>query len=191
MAALPAAVPARAARAGAARYTRTAIVLHWSIAALVLAQIALGAYMQTIAKVTVGPRVDAYNLHKSLGMTILALMLARIAWRLAHAPPPLPPMPRWQRAAAHVSHAALYVALVAQPLIGFAGSVASGYPVRLFGRTLPPMWPRDDALKDALSRAHLVVAIVLVAAIAVHVAAALRHAFRRDGVLQRMLPGRG
>ena len=52
------------------------------------------------------------------------------------------------------------------------------------------MWPRDDALKDALSRAHLVVAIVLVAAIAVHVAAALRHAFRRDGVLQRMLPPR-
>lgn len=192
--ALPAQVtdpPERAVHAGAARYTRTAVLLHWSIAALVLAQIALGIYMQSIAKVPVGPRVDAYNLHKSMGIAILALMLVRIGWRIAHSPPPLPPMPRWQRAAAHASHAILYAALVAQPLIGFAGSVASGYPVRLFGLTLPKLWPRDDALKDALSTAHLVVAIVLVATITLHVAAALRHATARDGVLRRMLPLRG
>ena len=137
-----------------------------------------------IAKVPVGPRVDAYNLHKSMGITILALMLVRIGWRIAHSPPPLPPMPRWQRAAAHASHAILYVALVAQPLIGFAGSVASGYPVRLFGLTLPKLWPRDDALKDALSTAHLVVAIVLVATITLHVAAALVMPCARDGVLR-------
>ena len=169
------------------RYTRTAIALHWLVAALVIAQIAWGWWMQGIAKQPVGPRVDAFNLHKSMGMLILALMLARLAWRIGHPPPSLPPMPRWQRSAAHASHALLYAALIAQPLIGYLGSVWSGYPVRIFG--VVPVWgARHPALKDALSHAHLVVGCVLMAAIALHVAAALRHLSLRDGVVHRMLP---
>ena len=168
------------------RYTRTAIALHWLVAALVIAQIAWGWWMQGIAKQPVGPRVDAFNLHKSMGMLILALMLARLAWRIGHPPPSLPPMPRWQRSAAHFSHALLYAALIAQPLIGYLGSVWSGYPVRIFG--VVPVWgARYPALKDALSHAHLVVGCVLMAAIALHVAAALRHLSLRDGVVHRML----
>jgi cytochrome b561 len=156
----------------------------------VLAQLAWGLWMQTIPKQPVGPRVDAFNLHKSLGMLILALVLVRLGWRLAHRPPPLPPMRRWQALGARASHATLYVALIAQPVIGFVGSAASGYPVRLFGVTLPALMARHDALKAAMSSAHVAVATVLAATIAVHVAAAVRHARARDGVIERMWPRR-
>lgn len=170
------------------RYTRTAVALHWLIAALVIAQIAWGWWMQGIAKDPVGPRVDAFNLHKSTGMLILALMLVRLGWRLCHPPPALPPMPRWQRIAARASHALLYTALIAQPVLGYLGSVASGYPVRVFGVELPAWGERNPVLKDAMGRAHLAVAVLLMAAITVHVGAALRHAVSRDGVMRRMLP---
>lgn len=172
------------------RYSRTAIALHWLVAALVVAELAWGPWMQTIPKQPVGPRVDAFNAHKSLGILILALVLVRLGWRLAHRPPPLPPMPRWRALGARASHAILYLALVAQPLVGFMGSAASGYPVRLFGVVLPPLMDRHDALKAALSSAHAAVATVLAATIAVHVAAALWHARAGDGVIERMWPRR-
>jgi cytochrome b561 len=172
------------------RYTSPAIALHWIVAALLIAQLGWGVWMQTIPKVPVGPRVDAFNLHKSLGMLILALMLVRLGWRMGHpAPAPLP-APRWQLFGARAVHALFYVALIAQPLIGFAGSAASGYPIRLFGFTIAPLVARNDALKEALSRAHLVVAIVIVTAVVLHVAAALWHALQVDGVMARMLPAR-
>jgi cytochrome b561 len=171
-----------------ARYTRTAVALHWLVAALVIVQVGWGFWMQGIAKQPAGPRVDAFNVHKSMGMLILALMLVRIAWRAWHPPPALPPMPRWQRVAARASHALLYAALVAQPLIGYLGSVWSGFPVRLFGVTLPAWSSGHPALKDAMSSAHLVVGVVLIAAIVLHVCAALRHAVAHDGVASRMLP---
>src|SRR5512147_1487394 len=110
-----------------ARYTRTAIALHWLIAILVLGQFAWGWWMQGIPKQPVGPRVDAYNLHKSIGLTILALMLVRLVWRLGHRPPALPPMPLWQAVAARSNHAVLYAVLVALPLAGYLGSAFSGY----------------------------------------------------------------
>ena len=90
------------------RYTHTAIALHWLIAALVIVQFAWGWWMQEIPKQPVGPRVDAFNLHKSVGMMILALMVVRILWRIGHRPPPLPSMPSWQARAAHLTHIALY-----------------------------------------------------------------------------------
>src|ERR1700686_301141 len=80
----------------ATRYTTTAIVLHWLIAAAVIVLIGWGWWMQTIPKLPVGPRVDAFNLHKSIGMTVLLLMLVRIGGRARHRPPPLMPMPRWR-----------------------------------------------------------------------------------------------
>ena len=171
-----------------ARYTRTAVALHWLVAALVIVQVGWGFWMQGIARQPVGPRVDAFNVHKSMGMVILALMLVRIAWRAAHRPPALPPMPRWQHVAARASHALLYAALVAQPVIGYLGSAWSGFPVRLFGVALPAWSAGDPALKDAMSTAHLVVGCVLIAAIVLHVGAALRHAVARDGVVSRILP---
>jgi len=171
------------------RYTATAATLHWIVAALVLFMIALGWSMQAIPKVPVGPRVDAFNLHKSIGVTILALMVVRIAWRATHPAPSLPPMPRWQSRLAHTVHLLLYICLLVQPLTGYLGSVFSGYPVKIYGFVLPSWAAKNEALKDAMSVAHLVNSIVLVTAIGLHLAGALRHALiERDGLLRRMWP---
>ena len=174
------------------RYTRVAITLHWLVAALVVVQVAWGWLMQEIPKQPPGFRADAFNVHKSVGATILVLMLVRLAWRIAHRPPPLPStMPAWQQRAAHVNHALLYAALIVMPVAGYLGSVFSGYPVKLFGVTIPAWGWRDEAIKSAMSVVHLAASWVLVAAIAVHVAAAAKHAWiDRDGLVQRMLPRR-
>jgi len=169
------------------RYTPTAVALHWAIAAIVAAQFALGWLMQEIAKQPPGPRASAFNVHKSIGLTILALMAVRIAWRLSHRPPPLPPMPRWQRAAARATHALLYAVLVAMPLAGYLGSAVSGYPVRFFGIALPAWAGRHDAVKEAMSGVHLAGAWILAAAVALHLAAVAKHAWvDHDGLLARM-----
>ncbi len=173
------------------RYTRTAIALHWLIALLVVAQFAWGWWMQTIPKQPPGIRADAFNLHKSVGLTIFALMVLRLAWRLRHRAPPLPPMPRWQAGLARCTHAALYAALLIQPLAGYLGSVFSGYPVKYFGMTLPAWGMRHEALKDLLSGVHLAVSWIIAALVLLHVAGALKHAWiERDGLLARMGLGR-
>src|SRR6476659_4422342 len=120
-----------------ARYTRTAVVLHWTIAIIVVGQFVWGWLMQEIPTSPPGLRADAYNFHKSIGLCLLALMLFRLGWRIAHRPPPLPAMPRWQVRAAKANHAALCAALSAMPVAGYLGSVWSGYPVKWFGITLP------------------------------------------------------
>jgi len=175
-----------------ARYTRTAAALHWLVAALVLFMIALGWSMQAIPKVPVGPRVGAFNLHKSIGLSILALMVLRSAWRATHPPPPFGPMPRWQASTARAVHVLLYLCLFVQPLTGYLGSAFSGYPVRIFGGVLPAWAAKDDALKDAMSLAHLANSWVLVSALLLHLAGAAKHTLvDRDGSFRRMWPWRG
>jgi cytochrome b561 len=173
------------------RYTTPAVLLHWLIAALVLAQIAWGWWMQEIPKQPVGPRVDAFNFHKSMGMVIFALMLMRLAWRITHRPPPFPPMPAWQAKLAHATHALIYVALFVMPLAGYLGSAFSGYPVKWFGMTLPAWAPRNDAVKSAMSVIHLTTSFVLVGALGLHVAGAVKHMLARDGLVRRMSLRRG
>jgi cytochrome b561 len=171
------------------RYTTTAIVLHWLIAVAVLGLIAWGWWMQTIPKDPLGARVNAFNLHKSIGMTVLLLMLARVAWRAGHAPPPFVPMPPWQAKLARAVHWLLYACLILQPVSGYLGSVFSGYPIRFFGVVLPAWASRNDALKEALSAFHLVDSWVLVVALALHFAGTLKHAmWERDGSFRRIWP---
>lgn len=173
----------------AERYTTTAIALHWLVALLVIGMIALGWWMQQIPKTPGGPRADAYNLHKSIGMAVLMLMLLRALWRAAHPPPGLPPMPAWQARLARTVHLLLYVCLFVQPLTGYLGSAYSGYPVKLFALALPSWAPKDAAVKDAMSLIHLVNSWVLVGALALHFAGSLKHAlFDRDGSFRRIWP---
>jgi cytochrome b561 len=169
------------------RYASTAIVLHWSIAALVIALIVLGWWMQEIPKQPPGPRADAYNLHKSFGLVALALVAALLAWRSTHSPPPLPPMPRWQARLARGMHLLLYLALLVVAVSGYLGSAYSGYPVKLFGLTLPPWAGRHDDVKELMSSAHLWGSWLLTAAVLIHAGAVLRHTFvNRDSLLRRM-----
>jgi cytochrome b561 len=172
---------------GPQRYTRFAVALHWIVAAVVFAQFSLGWLMQEIAKQPPGPRASAFNVHKSIGLVILGLMLVRIAWRLSHPAPPLPAMPRWQARAALANHVLLYALLVAMPLAGYLGSAFSGYPVRFFGIMLPSWAPKSDAMKHAMSEVHLVAPWLLAAAVLLHLAAVVKHAMvDRDGLLARM-----
>jgi cytochrome b561 len=173
------------------RYTRPAIVLHWLVAALVVGQFAWGWWMQEIPKSPPGVRADAFNLHKSVGLLLLALMGLRLAWRAGHPPPPLPAMPAWQARAAQWTHGLLYGVLIAIPLCGYFGSVFSGYPVKFFGLALPAWGGKAPALKDAFGLAHLGLNWMLAGLVALHVGAALKHALvDRDGLLARMAIGR-
>jgi cytochrome b561 len=156
---------------------------------LVLGMIAFGWLMQAIPKDPVGLRANAFNLHKSIGLTALLLMAIRLAWRATQRPPALPSMPAWQATAARINHGLLYVCLLVQPLSGYIGSAVSGYPVRYFGMLLPGWAPKSIPLKEMLSLVHLASSWILVAAITVHIAAALKHQFvDRDRLLQRMWP---
>ncbi|HZZ92149.1 MAG TPA: cytochrome b [Usitatibacter sp.] len=169
------------------RYTRFAVAMHWIVAAVVLVQYPLGWLMQQIPKQPPGQRAEVFNLHKSIGLTLLALMIVRLGWRLAHRPPAYFPMPRWQERLARTTHVAMYVVLIALPLAGYLGSAFSGYPVRFFGLVLPSWAPKNAAVKDWMSSVHLVLAWTLAAALALHMAGVVKHVvFERDGLLRRM-----
>jgi len=169
------------------RYTTTAVILHWAVAAIVVALIALGWWMQSIPKQPAGPRVDAFNLHKSLGLLVLALMAVRLAWRASHPPPARPGEPRWQARSAGFVHRAFYACLFIQPLSGYLGSAFSGYPVKWFGVALPSWLPANPSLKDAMSTVHLVDSWVLVVLVGAHLLAVAKHVFLDgDRLVRRM-----
>ena len=174
------------------RYDHIAMTLHWLVAIGVIAQILLGLWMIDIPKQPPGVRAYWFNLHKSIGITLGALIVARLAWRLTHRPPPLPSsMPRWQARAARVSHLLLYACMLTMPLAGYLGSAYSGYPIKYFGTTLPAWGWKDEALKDFFSAVHFTAALLFISLITLHVLAALKHLwFDRDGVFHRMWPGR-
>jgi cytochrome b561 len=168
-------------------YTRTAIVLHWLIAAVVFAQISLGWWMTGIPKSPPGVRAYWFNVHKSIGITLGVLILARVLWRLAHRPPALPgSLPRWQRIAAKMSHAGLYVCMIVMPLTGYLGSSFTQYPIKYFGVTLPHWGWDAPGLKDLMSQIHYGAVILFMTLIAVHMAAAFKHLWQGGDVFRRM-----
>ena len=173
-----------------ARYTGTAVALHWLVAALVFGQLALGWWMIDLPKSPPGVRAGWFNVHKSIGLTIGLLMLARLWWRARHPAPALPAaLPRWQVLCARMNHGALYGCLLLMPLSGYLGSVFSGYQIKYFGTALPQWGWASTGLKELFSAVHYATVWVLMALIALHVAAALRHLIvNRDGVFARMWP---
>ena len=181
------------------RYDAVAMILHWLTAAAVLGLLVAG---MTMTRLHPGSALQftLYQLHKSVGITVLALTLARLGWRLAHRPPPLPEtMPAWERLAAGATHLALYGLLLGLPLTGWAVVSASPFniPTVLYGLLpwphLPMLATLDPAGKHAaeavLKQLHDAGAWTMAALLALHVGAALRHHFQlRDGVMARMLP---
>lgn len=170
------------------RYTGPAITLHWLIAALIIALIGVGWYMTDLPK---GPdRSWFFGLHKSLGLTAALLIIARVAWRISHAAPALPAfMPSLQVKLAKASHHLLYVCMVVMPTTGYLASSFTKYPIKFFGLPLPSWGWEDKALNTLFDNIHSATANVLVALIALHLAAALKHLLvDRDGVFHRMLP---
>ena len=174
--------------ATSSRYTRVAIVLHWLIALALFGQIAFGWFLETVPRGT--PMRGLYvNLHKSTGLLIALLILARLAWRIGHRPPQLPTfMPSWERTAARWSHVALYVCMLGMPLSGYIASNFSKYGVKFFNALTLPPWGGDNAGVYAFfNTTHVVLSYLFVTLIVIHVLAAVRHAIHGDGVFRRML----
>ena len=178
------------------RYSRVAMVLHWVLAVAILGSMAMGAFM---SELELSPqKLKLYNWHKWAGVTILALSLLRLLWRLARRPPPLPPrialaMPAWQVSAHHATHRLMYALFFIVPLAGWAYSSMAGYPVVWFGvLPLPDFVPVNKELAESLEDVHGLLAYTLLALVALHVAGALKHQFiDRDGLMSRMLPSMG
>jgi cytochrome b561 len=178
------------ARNSPVRYGSVAQFLHWIVVALLIVQVTLGKIAHELP---VGlERLAMMSRHKSVGITILGIAVIRLAWRWIDRPPLLPPMPRWQAAAARLNHWALYALLFALPLTGWLMSSAANRPVSWFGLAqLPDFVAPDAGLKEALEETHELLVNVLFALAGLHVAAAIKHQFLdRDGLLFRMLPGR-
>ncbi|HUN94507.1 MAG TPA: cytochrome b [Burkholderiaceae bacterium] len=171
------------------RYDLVAVVLHWSIAIALFFQVAIGWLMQEVPKQPPGPRAAWFNLHKSIGLTLGALVLVRLAWRLAHRPPPFPErVPIWQARGAVVLHRLLYVAMLALPLSGLVGSIYSGRPIRYFAFALPTVAAQDDGIKSLCSAIHEAAGWLLLALVLAHAAAGIAHLVVHDGVFARMWP---
>jgi cytochrome b561 len=172
-----------------ARYTTIAVSLHWIIAFAIFATMALGVYMHELE---LSPtKLKLYSYHKWIGVTIFGLVLFRLAWRLAHRPPPPPEgMPAWQHRAAGAAHAALYLLTLAIPLSGWLMSSASGFQVVYLGvLPIPDLVAKDRSLADQLKDVHYYLNILMFTVLVLHVAAALKHhVVDRDDVLSRMLP---
>src|SRR6267143_7162550 len=164
-------------------------VFHWVMAALILAQIALGLMA---ANWRVSPtKIELFFWHKSTGMLILALVGLRILWRLANPTPELPAdMAGWERAAARLSHRLLYALMIALPVTGWIVNSASNVPFRIFWLIpLPAIVAPDKPTADLAALVHGGLAALLALVLVAHVGAALRHHYvKRDTVLTRMLP---
>lgn len=174
------------------RWGAVSQAFHWLIVALILAAATVGLVMDELPRL---PKYFwVYTTHKSLGLTVLALAVLRLGWRLyAGAPPPVPGTPRWQAAIASLTHWALYALIFAMPLSGWLYDSSSGLrPLRWFGLVeVPKLVPPDEGIADQAHDAHELLFLVLATVAALHVAAALfHHFFLRDATLRRMLPQR-
>ncbi len=190
------------------KYTKTAIMLHWLIALGIVAMFGLGWYMSELPKEgpkamtydlfdlgiytwqlseEVSPRTFYFNLHKSIGVTLLALIVFRVYWRLTHQPPALlASMQAWEKKLATLGHKALYVLMLAVPVSGLIMATYSKYGVKWFGVPLIPGLD-DKAMRENFVEVHEIAGIILLVIIIVHSLAALKHKFiDKDGTLKRM-----
>ena len=181
------------------RYSRTAIVFHWVIAALVLGNIALAWTFKIFDDYPWTQYVT--NTHKTVGITVLGLALMRLLWRLTHRPPPLDPaIPRWQARAARLGHAGLYFLILAMPISGWiydsAWEWAAEVPIDFWGLfempRIPwimdmPQGPAKEQLDATAGKLHDYLSYLLYALLAAHLAGAAKHQwFDRIPTLQRM-----
>lgn len=174
----------------AARYTRLAARLHWVVAGLIIINIAIA----NLADFLPDPQQNVmWNVHKSVGLTVLGLAVMRLLWRFAHRPPALPSgISKLERIASQISHGALYAVMLAMPISGYLeestykDTIASG--LYYFGLVRVPLATAIDVShNDALGDLHSLLGSILYLLFAVHVAAALKHQFLdKQKLLQRI-----
>lgn len=171
------------------RYGRVAIGFHWAIALLILMNWPLGYFGEAIEEMVGSSLV---GVHKSIGLTILALSVLRLAWRVWNPPPPLPAsLTRSRMVAARLNHALFYLLIILVPLTGWLRTSASHYPLTWFGLIDVPKFPISPQSAEAAvaAQSHELLAWAMLLLLLVHVGAAMHHHFRlRDAVLLRMMP---
>lgn len=172
-----------------ATYGTVAKLLHWLIAAILVGQFALGWLMPDVHRGMEPGR--AMHTHISLGIVVLALIVVRLGWRLTHPVPPEPELPPLQRRASAIVHWLLYLVVFVATLSGWFFASARGWSLTFFGLfPLPALVAQGSPIGRAIGDIHENIVWVLFALVAVHVGAALVHAFvYRDRVMQRMLFG--
>jgi len=170
------------------RYVAPARWLHWATAGSIVVIFTTGIWMVFFEPANEAFKFRLYNIHESFGVLVFAMTLARLWVRWRNPPPPLPPMPGWMALAAGLNHAALYVLLIVQPVVGFLATNAWGFPLRWFGLVpLPGPIGRHEALAPVLSNLHWLGAIAMAVLLAMHIGAVVHHTFfRKDGILARM-----
>jgi cytochrome b561 len=173
------------------RYSSTAIAFHWTIAVLMIGNLAGGLLHESFGEAAEGAII---GLHKAIGVLVLVLSLARLAWRLGHRPPPLAAtLKRWEIGLAHAVHWTFYVLMIALPLSGWL-MVSAGqrkWPISFFGMFDVPFLPvnQDKAIGGLMHEAHEILGFFTIALIILHVLAAIKHhVFDGDNSVERMLP---
>ena len=172
-----------------ARHTGFAIFLHWLIALGIFCLIPVGMYMHDLP---LSPeKLQLYSYHKSLGITILLLVVIRLIWRMTHRPPALPvSMSAKEQRIAHVMSHGLYLFMLLSPLTGWLMSSFFGKPVVLFGQLpLPDLVSANEATGKLFAVLHEISNYSLCTLVVLHILASLKHHFKdRDDVMARMLP---
>lgn len=167
-------------------YTTVAKLFHWILSILIMGMLAVGWYMVSFED---KPNIRIYfDLHKSFGLIVGALVLLRLLWRFSHKTPPLPTtVPAWQANAARLVHWLLYVCIILMPLTGFLASSFGKYGIAFFGLPLPRWVNQNHDISSLLFKWHGIIAWVLVVLIVLHVLAAFKHLFiNKDRIFQRM-----
>jgi cytochrome b561 len=183
-------MPAMAAFSTRVRYGAVAQIFHWATAILVVVAFVYGPGGSEQRVYSLAKDFDR-QIHETLGMSVLAITLIRLAWRAVDAPSDDPPMPQWIRLASKVVRAVLYILLLAVPLTAISGAWLEGHPLTLFGNIrIGPLLPETHAVGSTIASIHTWLGDTILWVAGLHAAAALYHHFwLRDGVLRSMLPG--
>ena len=192
------------------RYTKTAIILHWLLALGIFGMLALGWFMTDLPREApkqstydlfnwgiytwqlseeASPRTFYFNLHKSIGITLLFFIVIRVIWRISHKPPAaLKSYKAWERKLSTGAHHLLYLLMLVVPLSGLIMSIASKYGVKWFG--LDFIAGIDSKpLREIFHEVHEIAGIIILLIIAIHILGALKHKFiDKDETMKRMLP---
>jgi cytochrome b561 len=171
------------------RWGHVSQFLHWLIVVLLIVQVTLATLADDLPLGM--KKLALLARHKSVGITILGLVILRLLWRWMNPSPELPnTLKPYERVLANLTHAGLYILLFAMPLSGWMMSSARGFPVSWFGFIqLPDFVSKNKALYDVMLETHETLAWALYTIVFLHVAAALKHHFLlKDNVLRRMLP---
>ena len=172
------------------RYTKTAMSLHWLSALLIVVAFVMGLVMTSIPGFSPA-KLRYFSWHKWLGVTVFALAVLRVLWRIFNKPPPhLAHMPAWQNHAADTVHWLLYVLIFAVPISGYMYTLSAGVPVVYLGAwQMPVFMGPDPELKPLLRAVHYWLDMAMAALVLAHAGAAMKHhLIDRDDILKRMLP---